>query len=153
MPVVHSQTRIPCHHEHEPDSIIHVIFFGLPTFFMAEKTLNEMKRKLHAKIYHGKLELPASSSAAFRRNLEPQGRVWCGGLAPFQRIFRSPSCKLRPCQAALWPRSFCMDFARTFERSKSQLWGCRAAFWSEFRPEPGRKTYPRNETARDYTVT
>ena len=28
---------------------------GLPTFFMAEKTPNEMKLKLHAKIYHGKL--------------------------------------------------------------------------------------------------
>ena len=44
-----------------------------------------------------------------------------------------------------------MDFARTFGRSKSQLWGCRAAFWSEFRPEPGRRTL--NETARDHTIT
>ena len=43
------------------------------------------------------------------------------GLAPFRRIFSKPSCKLRPCKAAFWPRSFCMDFARTFGRSKSQL--------------------------------
>ena len=35
---VHSHTRIPCHHEHEPDSIIHAMLNGLPTFFMAEKT-------------------------------------------------------------------------------------------------------------------
>ncbi|OLP73595.1 hypothetical protein AK812_SmicGene47117, partial [Symbiodinium microadriaticum] len=42
--------------------------------------------------------------------------------------------------AALRPRSFCMDFARTFGRSKSQLWGYSAAFWSEFRPEPGRRS-------------
>ena len=52
---------------------------GLPTFFMAEKTPNERKLKLHAKIYHGKL---GTSSVKFcgiiRRNLEPQGRalVW-----------------------------------------------------------------------------
>ena len=46
--------------------------------FMAEKFPNEMKLKLHAKIYHGKLGTSSVSSAAFRRNLEPQGRplVW-----------------------------------------------------------------------------
>ena len=37
--------------------------------------------------------------------------------------FEARARKLRPCQAALWPRSFCMDFARTFGRSKSQPWG------------------------------
>ena len=52
------------------------------------------------------LELPASSSAAFRRNLEPKAALWYGGLAPFQRIFRSPSCKLRPCQPHYGPEVF-----------------------------------------------
>ena len=36
------------------------------------------------------------------------------GTAPFR--------KLQPRQAALWPKRFCMDFARTFGRSKSQPW-------------------------------
>ena len=61
--------------------------------------------------------------------------------------------KLLPLQAALWPRRFCMDFAGTFGRSKSQPWASQAAFWSEFRPKPGRRTCPTNETARDYTIT
>ena len=67
--------------------------------------------------------------------------------------FEARACKLRPRQAALWPKRFCMDFSRTFGPSKSQLWGCRAAFWSGFRPERGRRTYTINETARDYTLT
>ena len=93
---------------------------GLPTFFMAEKFPNEMKLKLHAKIYHGKLGT-SSVKSAFRRNLEPQGRALVWRFSAIPRIFRSPSCKLRPRKAALWPRSFCMDFARTFERSKSSF--------------------------------
>ena len=46
-----------------------------------------------------------------------------------------------------------MDSAGTFGPSKNHPWGCRAAFWSGFRPEWGRRTCAINETARDYTVT
>ena len=94
----------------------HAMLNGLPTFFMAEKFPNEMKLKLYAKIYHGKLGT-SSVKSAFRRNLEPQGRALVWRYSAIPADLRSPSCK-RLRKAALWPRSFCMDFARTFERSK-----------------------------------
>eukprot|EP00439_Symbiodinium_sp_Y106_P005823 s15850_g1.t1 len=38
-----------------------------------------------------------------------------------------------------------MDFARTFGPSKSQPWASQAAFWSEFRPKPGRRILEKAE--------
>ena len=53
--------------------------------------------------------------------------------------------KLRPRQAASW--------AGTFVPSKIQIRAFQAAFWSDFRPDRGGRTYPFNKTVRDYVET
>ena len=50
--------EFPCHHGHEPDSIMHAML-KVYRLFMAEKFLNEMKLKLHARFAMANLELPA----------------------------------------------------------------------------------------------
>ena len=112
---------------------------GLPTFFMAEK----FPLKLHAKIYYGKLGTSSVKFDGISANLEPQyALVWRFSAIPagsFEARAANSDHK-----AALWPRSFCMDFARTFGRSKSQLWSGPGHVSERVPAESGKKVTERS---------
>ena len=93
---VHSHTRIPCHHEHEPlDHSCHVKWF--------------------TDVLHGRKNFPSSVKFCGISAESRTARLRSGmAFSAIPAIFRSPRCKLRLCRPHCGLK-FCMDFARTFE--------------------------------------
>ena len=114
------------HHEPEPDSISHAME-NLLTFFMAEKTLDEMKLELHPRFTMANLELrQVLRHFGGISNRKAALLVW-----PFSAIPGDLS-KLEPQTPSIMAQKFQHGLARTFERSKSQLWTAGPRFGASY---------------------
>ena len=124
---------------------------GLPTFFMAENP-NEMKLKLHAKIYHGKLG--TSSVKFYGISAESRTARPRSGVAVYRHSGGSFEVRAANSDPAR-PHSGPEVFAWTLRA----LWGVLKASFGAAGPRFGASRVPAGigkkdyETARDYTIT